>query len=305
MAFANGVVFAAYLDYPQYQTSTGQDDEASVGYDQGRGGLVAIDATNGSILWDIKVNTLPVAAATVANDVVFAGGIDGHLAAYATDTGDEVWSFDADNGFNAPPAIAGDYLFIGAGAPKVAFSHAPGESAPPEASADPDATKAPQPVAKLYAFRIGGPEAQPTDEATAEPTSEATAEPTEEATAEPTAEGTAEATQPATDAPSTEAPGTAEPTGEAGTTVALSAQDLFFDPDGITIPADTDVTITLTNDGAAIHDFYQPDLDVKTADLSPGDSDSVVINLAPGTYQFWCAIPGHKDAGMTGTITVQ
>jgi outer membrane protein assembly factor BamB/uncharacterized cupredoxin-like copper-binding protein len=310
MAFADGMVFAAYLDYPQYQTATGQDDEASVGYDQGRGGIVAIDAANGTVIWETQVDTLPVAAATVANDVVFSAGIDGRLAAYSTQSGEEVWSFDADNGFNAPPAIAGDWLFIGAGAPRIAFSHAPGESAPPEASADPDATSAPQPVAKLYAFRIGGPEVQPTAEATAEttaqPTTEATAQPTAEATAQPTAETTeppAETAAP-TDSAATAGPATALPTGEAGA-VTVQAGDLFFDPDQLTVPADTDVTITLTNGGGVVHNLYQPDVDRKTPDLAPGESGDVVINLPAGTYQFWCTVPGHKDAGMTGTLIVE
>ncbi|MFN8518604.1 MAG: PQQ-binding-like beta-propeller repeat protein [Chloroflexota bacterium] len=295
MAFANGVLFAAYLDLPQYQTMTGQDDAASVGYDQGQGGLVAIDATTGGILWDIHLDTLPVAAATVANDVVFAGGIDGTFAAYSATTGERLWSYDADNGFNAPPAIAGDYLFVAAGFPKLPFSHAPGTSAPPEASADPDVTQAPTPVAKLYAFRIGGPEAQPTAEATAEATSEATAEATSEATAEPTAGPTAEATvEP-----------TAGATQPAAATVELSAKDLFFEPKDITIPANTDVTIEVTNDGGVIHDLVQPDSGADTGEVQPGQTGTAVVNLPPGTYQFWCSVPGHKDAGMTGTITVQ
>lgn len=25
----------------------------------------------------------------------------------------------------------------------------------------------------------------------------------------------------------------------------------------------------------------------------------------PGTYEFYCSVPGHKDAGMKGTLTVQ
>jgi plastocyanin len=308
IAYANGVIFAPYLDYPQYQTMTGSDDEASVGYDQGQGGMAAIDATTGAILWDIKFDTLPVAAATVANDVVFTGGIDGVFAAYSTATGDQVWSFEADNGFNAPAAIAGDYVFVAAGFPKLAFSHAPGTSAPPEASQDPDATQEPGPVAKLYAFRIGGPEPQPTGEATAEPTAEATseptAEPTSDATAEPTDEATAEPTGEATEPPSSEAPSSA-PSEPAGEVVEVSAGDLFFDPDELTIPADTDVTITLTNNGAVQHDLYQPDLDVQTEILNAGESGSVVINLPAGEYQFWCTVPGHRDAGMSGTITVE
>jgi uncharacterized cupredoxin-like copper-binding protein len=31
----------------------------------------------------------------------------------------------------------------------------------------------------------------------------------------------------------------------------------------------------------------------------------VTINAKPGTYQFYCSIPGHKDLGMIGTLIVQ
>ena len=170
MAYADGVVYAAYLDYPQYQTATGQDADATTGYDTGTGGLVALDVTTGKVLWDIKIPTLPVAAVTVANDVVFAGGIDGTFAAYDAKTGDQLWSYDADLGFNAPPAIAGDYLFVGAGFPKLAHTD---PNASPAPTADPSASKAPGPVPKLFAFRIGGAVAQPSGGPTAEPTAAA------------------------------------------------------------------------------------------------------------------------------------
>jgi uncharacterized cupredoxin-like copper-binding protein len=85
----------------------------------------------------------------------------------------------------------------------------------------------------------------------------------------------------------------------------VSAGDLFFDPNALTIPANTDVTITLTNGGGSQHDLYQPDMDAQTPLLNPGESGSVVINLPAGTYQFWCTVPGHRDAGMTGTLTVE
>ncbi|MBX3032056.1 MAG: PQQ-dependent sugar dehydrogenase [Chloroflexi bacterium] len=117
---------------------------------------------------------------------------------------------------------------------------------------------------------------------------------------------------PATDAPATDAPATGAPASEAPATeapapvsVTVSARDMFFEPRDITIPADTEVTVDLRNDGAVVHDLYQPDLDVKTPDLQPGESGSVVIDLPPGTYEFWCAIPGHREAGMTGTFIVE
>lgn len=32
---------------------------------------------------------------------------------------------------------------------------------------------------------------------------------------------------------------------------------------------------------------------------------SVSVNLQPGTYTFFCQVPGHRQAGMVGTITVK
>ncbi len=36
----------------------------------------------------------------------------------------------------------------------------------------------------------------------------------------------------------------------------------------------------------------------------PGSSSKVTVTLKPGTYQFYCPVPGHKAAGMEGTLTV-
>jgi uncharacterized cupredoxin-like copper-binding protein len=30
-----------------------------------------------------------------------------------------------------------------------------------------------------------------------------------------------------------------------------------------------------------------------------------VVNAEPGEYEFHCSVPGHKEAGMTGTLIVQ
>jgi uncharacterized cupredoxin-like copper-binding protein len=39
--------------------------------------------------------------------------------------------------------------------------------------------------------------------------------------------------------------------------------------------------------------------------VAPGDTVSATINAPAGTYEFYCNVPGHKQAGMFGTLTVQ
>ena len=45
-------------------------------------------------------------------------------------------------------------------------------------------------------------------------------------------------------------------------------------------------------------------VDKDGATAQPGGSSKVTVTLKPGTYEFYCPIPGHKAAGMEGTLTV-
>jgi uncharacterized cupredoxin-like copper-binding protein len=39
--------------------------------------------------------------------------------------------------------------------------------------------------------------------------------------------------------------------------------------------------------------------------VQPGGSSTVSLDLRPGRYTFYCPVPGHRQAGMEGTLTVQ
>ncbi|MBL8128558.1 MAG: cupredoxin domain-containing protein, partial [Chloroflexia bacterium] len=108
----------------------------------------------------------------------------------------------------------------------------------------------------------------------------------------------AEATPAEAAAPAAEAaaPASAEP-------VTVVSHDIYFDPKEITIPANTDVTFILPNEGVTLHNFSIPDLGVDV-DIAPGETQEVVVNAPAGTYAFDCNVPGHKEAGMVGTLTV-
>jgi uncharacterized cupredoxin-like copper-binding protein len=72
----------------------------------------------------------------------------------------------------------------------------------------------------------------------------------------------------------------------------------------MTIPANTDVTVTLPNHGVALHTFVIEALGIK-AEMAPGKTKEVLINAPAGTYEYICDVPGHAEAGMVGTLTVQ
>jgi len=38
--------------------------------------------------------------------------------------------------------------------------------------------------------------------------------------------------------------------------------------------------------------------------VSGGGVSTVTVDLKPGTYTFYCSVPGHEQAGMKGTLTV-
>jgi uncharacterized cupredoxin-like copper-binding protein len=109
-----------------------------------------------------------------------------------------------------------------------------------------------------------------------------------------------EATE-ASEAATTEAAG-------AGGTVNLSGTDYKFDPSDPAVKAG-EVTFVLTNDGQTTHSLEIEDVNggdqELEGDVAPGESGTLKVNLAPGTYEFYCPVDDHKGLGMEGEVTVQ
>jgi uncharacterized cupredoxin-like copper-binding protein len=65
-------------------------------------------------------------------------------------------------------------------------------------------------------------------------------------------------------------------------------------------------TFEVKNDGKIPHDLVVNGAGVEKATplLSPGKSDSLTVELKPGSYDFFCSVPGHKQLGMDQKVTV-
>ena len=68
------------------------------------------------------------------------------------------------------------------------------------------------------------------------------------------------------------------------------------------------VTIDFNNPQGLTHDVAIEDSsgkEVGKTDLIAGEETSTTVNLEPGTYTYYCTVPGHREAGMEGTLTVK
>jgi plastocyanin len=68
------------------------------------------------------------------------------------------------------------------------------------------------------------------------------------------------------------------------------------------------VSIDFTNMSSLGHNLTVASASGAVVGATPtfqGASKTLTLNLKPGTYKFYCSVPGHREAGMEGTLTVQ
>jgi plastocyanin len=98
--------------------------------------------------------------------------------------------------------------------------------------------------------------------------------------------------------------------GEGGSTVAFEA-----DPSGELAYTTTEasaktgnVTVDFKNPQSLTHDVAIEDSsgkEVGKTELIGEGETSTTVDLKPGTYTYYCTVPGHREAGMEGTLTVK
>ena len=113
--------------------------------------------------------------------------------------------------------------------------------------------------------------------------------------------------------------------GSATRTIALTAGDMRFSIKNVDVKAGETVRFVITNRGPSRHEFVigtkafhiqhlkemeaMPDMamdEANAVDLNAGQTRTLVWQFTrPGDYLFGCDIPGHFQAGMSGTIKVR
>jgi len=72
--------------------------------------------------------------------------------------------------------------------------------------------------------------------------------------------------------------------------------------------ATSHVVIDFTNHSPLSHNVTVANAAGKVLGATPtfdGGSRTLTLDLPPGTYVYYCSVPGHRQAGMQGTLTVR
>lgn len=84
--------------------------------------------------------------------------------------------------------------------------------------------------------------------------------------------------------------------------VVRGTDALTFEPSQLEADAGT-ISIGLISEGSLIHDVVIAETDTQVVEAR-GGAEVGTVELEAGTYTFYCSVPGHRTAGMEGTLEV-
>lgn len=96
--------------------------------------------------------------------------------------------------------------------------------------------------------------------------------------------------------------------GKDGQISIRSNDQMRFQPATLTVRVNTPVRLTLDNSGGAlVHDWTIDNMGGQKVQARAQPRQRATVEFTPttaGAFQFYCEEPGHREAGMVGTLTV-
>jgi plastocyanin len=88
-------------------------------------------------------------------------------------------------------------------------------------------------------------------------------------------------------------------------TFNITAGNFYFVPNKITVNKGDKVTFNVTNAGG-VHDLVINELGIKTPVAKTATTETYTFSASKtGSFVYYCSVPGHRQKGMWGTLTVQ
>lgn len=85
----------------------------------------------------------------------------------------------------------------------------------------------------------------------------------------------------------------------------IESKGLSFTPDEIKVNVGDAVRVTYKNT-MGTHDWTIDEFNAKTKLLDAGQEEAVeFVADKTGSFEFYCSVPGHREAGMKGTLIVE
>jgi plastocyanin len=98
-----------------------------------------------------------------------------------------------------------------------------------------------------------------------------------------------------------------EKAGLVDTTLTFILKDFTITPANVTLPKTGKYTIVIYNEGSQLHnlEIEGNGLKAEGKEIGFGKKQTFTADFKKaGDYDMYCPVPGHKELGMTGTITV-
>lgn len=86
--------------------------------------------------------------------------------------------------------------------------------------------------------------------------------------------------------------------------IRVTMDEFSFSPGVLEVRAGETVNLVLVNEGALPHDLTIPALGFSLGAAPGATAEAALTAPTPGSYPFFCSVPGHRPAGMVGTLVV-